>query len=148
LLEHLTGNANLTPFQLNAANVNTDKKVDYLDYNDLVSHILSGKKNNKFLAGEWKFPEWTFTAGSKKNDGDGADDDGDDDGDDGGDDDDNHNKASSAVAGPDGPITIVSTGDISSELPPVIKNELAEENKVKEFKYNENQYELILPISI
>jgi len=115
LLKYLNNKASLTPFQLQAADVNGDSKVNHADLAFIVSNWFLNKEN--FPAGGWVFPVWTFTCNTLK------------------------------AAGPDGPITVVSRGDITSDLPPVIKEAQTVINKVKEFNYTENQFELNLPLS-
>lgn len=116
LLQYLNHKAKLSKLQKQAADVNGDNKVNFSDFVFIVSQwYLLGEK---FPAGDWVFPVWTFTPNTLK-----------------------------ATTGPDGPITIVSQSDISSELPPVIKEAITVINKLKEFAYSENQYELSLPIS-
>jgi hypothetical protein len=115
LLKYLTKKAILSDFQLEAADVNGDYKVNHSDFGFIVSNWFVRKE--KFPAGDWVFPVWTFTPKSFK------------------------------ATSPDGPITVVSRADISSELPPVIKEAQTVTNKVKEFVYKENQYEISLPIS-
>ncbi len=115
LLKYLYGRTELGGLQLAAADVNGDNRVNFSDFAFIVSNwYLRGEK---FPAGDWVMPSWTFTASKNK------------------------------AAGPDGPITIVSTADISSELPPVIKTLSTVRNIEKEFVYNEKQNELSLPIS-
>lgn len=71
-----------------------------------------------FPAGEWVFPVWTFSPNAFKTEG-----------------------------GPDGPITIVSQSDISSDLDPVIKDSRIQENVLKEFTYDPKSFELTIPVS-
>lgn len=119
LLNHLNGKAELSELQLSAADVNGDSKINYSDFAFIVSQwYLRGED---FPAGDWVFPVWTFTTDAFK--------------------------STTGESGPDGPITIVSQSDISSNDRPVIKDALTVVNKVKEFTYTDNQYELSLPLS-
>lgn len=74
-------------------------------------------RGESFPAGDWVFPVWTFTASGFKTTG-----------------------------GIDGPITIVSQSDISSELDPVIKVSPVLNNE-NEFVFTDSQYGLTLPVS-
>jgi len=119
LLKYLYRRVDLSDLQLAAADVNDDNKVNFSDFSFIVSQwYLRGEE---FPAGEWVLPVWTFTPSALK--------------------------SAAAEAGPDGPITIVSQSDISSDLEPVIKEGSTRLNKTKEFSYNENQFEINLPIS-
>lgn len=119
LLNYLTGKEELTELQLKAADVNGDTQVNYSDFAFIVSQwYLRGED---FPAGEWVLPVWTFTTDAFK--------------------------ATSEETGPDGPITVVSRSDISQDIPPVIKEAITVVNKVKEFSYADNQYEITLPLS-
>lgn len=119
LLKYLTRRASLSDLQLAAADVNGDSKVNFSDFAFIVSQwYLRGED---FPAGDWVLPVWTFNTSALK--------------------------AAAAEDGPDGPITIVSTSDISSELNPIIKDATFGSNSYKEFSYADSQYELNLPIS-
>lgn len=119
LLKYLTRKAKLSDLQLAAADVNGDNKVNFSDFAFIVSQwYLRGEK---FPAGDWVLPVWTFNTSALK--------------------------AAAAEDGPDGPITIVSTSDISSEVEPIIKDALSGSYNYNEFAYADNQYELNLPIS-
>lgn len=119
LLNYLNGKVELSELQLSAADVNGDSKINYSDFAFIISQwYLRGKD---FPAGDWVFPVWTFTTDAFK--------------------------STTGESGPDGPITIVSQSDISSNDRPVIKDALTVVNKVKEFTYTDNQYELSLPLS-
>lgn len=119
LLNHLNGKAELSELQLSAADVNGDSKINYSDFAFIVSQWYLRGEN--FPAGDWVFPVWTFTTDAFK--------------------------STTGESGPDGPITIVSQSDISNDLPPVIKDARTVVNKVKEFTYTDNQYEISLPLS-
>lgn len=120
LLKYLHKRTQLSELQLAAADVNGDNKVNYSDFGFIVSQWFL--RSQKFPAGDWVLPVWTFTTSSLK--------------------------SAADEAGPDGPITIVSTSDISSELKPIIKDaSLGGSTIYKEFSYADNQYELNLPIS-
>lgn len=119
LLNYLRGNVELSELQLSAADVNGDSQVNFSDFYFILSQwYLRGEE---FPAGDWVFPVWTFTPSAFK--------------------------SSADETGPDGPITIVSQSDISTDVPPVIKEALTVVNKVKQFSYTESQYEINLPIS-
>lgn len=119
LLNYLNGKTELSELQLSAADVNGDTKVNYSDFAFIISQwYLRGED---FPAGDWVMPVWTFTTGAFK--------------------------STIEKSGPDGPITIVSQSDIGVDVPPVIKEALTVVNKVKEFTYTDNQYELKLPLS-
>lgn len=116
LLNYLNGNAELSELQLSAADVNGDTQVNYADFAFIVSQwYLRGES---FPAGDWVMPVWTFTTQSFKSVED--------------------------ETGPDGPITIVSTSDISDTPPPVKKHLL---NSIKEFSYLDNYTNIDIPIS-
>lgn len=119
LLNHLNGKAELSELQLSAADVNGDSKINYSDFAFIISQWYLRGEN--FPAGDWVFPVWTFTTDAFK--------------------------STTGESGPDGPITIVSQSDISNDLPPVIKDARTVVNKVKEFTYTDNQYEISLPLS-
>jgi len=121
LLEYLNGKEELSALQMSAADVNGDANVDYADLGFIVSQwYLNGES---FPAGDWVMPIWTFAAGS------------------------NYKASNASQGGPDGPITIVSTSDISTELPPVIKSSDFSDFQIREFLFSDNQKEISLPIS-
>ncbi|MCD6179836.1 MAG: T9SS type A sorting domain-containing protein [Bacteroidales bacterium] len=121
LLEYLNGKADLSELQLQAADVNGDTKVDYSDFNFIVSQwYLRGED---FPAGDWVLPVWTFTPSAFKS------------------------VSDEDEKGPDGPITVVSQSDVSHDLPPVIKDAKNVTNHLKEFTYTDSQQELRIPLS-
>jgi len=124
-LENSNGNlknnkgVELTPLQLKAADANEDNKVDDTDLDFIKNNLLVYGED--YPAGGWIMPDWTFSS--------------------------KHFKSASATSGIDGPITIVSRTDISSDLPPVIKDASTVVHASKEFFFTEKNNVLTIPVS-
>ncbi len=64
LLDYLSGNAELTEYQLIAANVNGDSEVDYNDFITILYNYYILEQ--EFPVGNWILPDWEFTVQSGK----------------------------------------------------------------------------------
>lgn len=119
LLRYLMGRLELTPLQMLAADADGNNRVNF---NDLFFILRNRFINDEdFKASDWIMPDWAFSS--------------------------NNFKSASATAGLDGPITIVSRDDISSDLEPVIKDAKTVVHASKEFMYSEKNNILDLPLS-